>query len=184
MDRNQILQSLENILEYVGDNPKREGLLETPYRIEKSWGELFKGYKIDIPSIFKTFNSDGYDQIVLLKDIELFSMCEHHMLPFIGKAHIAYIPNKRVVGISKLARLMEAFSRRLQIQERLGEQITSTLMEYLQPQGAACIIEAYHLCMRMRGVQKQHSIMVTSSLKGVFLEKQSAREELMALIKG
>ena len=131
----------------------------------------------------KVFDSETYDQIVLLKDVELFSTCEHHMLPFIGKAHIAYIPDGKVLGLSKLARLLEIYARRLQIQERIGEQVTSALMDYLKPKGAACIIEAKHLCMQMRGVEKQHSMMITSSLKGVFLTNESARIELMGLIK-
>jgi len=132
-----------------------------------------------------TFSADGYDQIILLKDIELYSMCEHHMLPFFGKAHVAYIPHpdKKIVGISKLARLVDIYARRLQIQERIGEQVTSALMKYLEPQGAACIIEAVHMCMRMRGVAKQQSIMCTSSLKGAFFTSAGARIELMSLIK-
>jgi len=170
-------------LRYIGEDPTREGLVETPNRIVRSWKELYCGYDQDPKELLTTFDSDGYDQIVLLKDIELYSMCEHHMLPFYGKAHVAYIPDKKVIGISKLARLVDMFARRLQIQERLGEQVTSTLMEMLQPQGAACIIEACHMCMRMRGVAKQQSTMVTSSLKGVFLTKGEARQELMGLIK-
>jgi len=170
-------------LRYIGEDPTREGLVETPNRIVRSWKELYCGYDQDPKELLTTFDSDGYDQIVLLKDIELYSMCEHHMLPFYGKAHVAYIPDKKVIGISKLARLVDMFARRLQIQERLGEQVTSTLMEMSQPQGAACIIEACHMCMRMRGVAKQQSTMVTSSLKGVFLTKGEARQELMGLIK-
>ena len=149
----------------------------------RSYKELFSGYTKDPKEVFTQFDPDGYDQIVLLKDVELYSMCEHHMLPFIGRAHIAYIPNKKVIGISKLARLLEIYSRRLQIQERIGEQITNAIMKYLDAQGAACIIEAQHLCMQMRGVGKQHSTMVTSSLKGVFMGKPEARAELMGLIK-
>ena len=170
-------------IQCIGDNPNREGLLETPKRIINAWVELYAGYKQDPAKLFKTFAADGYDQMVLLKDIEVFSTCEHHMLPFFGKAHVAYIPDKKVIGISKLARLVDIFARRLQIQERLGEQITTTLMQYLKPQGTACIIEATHLCMRMRGCSKQHSIMTTSSLKGVFLDNAAARSELMGLIK-
>ncbi len=166
----------------IGEKPEREGLKDTPRRVVKSWNELYSGYSRTPADILTTFSADGYDQIVLLKDIEMFSMCEHHMLPFFGKAHVAYIPGDKIIGISKLARLVDIFSRRLQIQERIGEQVTSALMTYLQPKGAACIIEAAHMCMRMRGVGKQESTMVTSSLKGVFMEKQAAREELMALI--
>jgi GTP cyclohydrolase IA len=175
--------SVTRILQAIGENPIREGLLETPKRVVKSWDTLYAGYSQKPEDFIKTFDSDGYDEIVLLKDIEIYSMCEHHMLPFIGKAHVAYIPDKKVLGISKLARIVETYARRLQIQERLANQVTDCLMQYLQPKAAACIIEAQHLCMLMRGVQKQNSIMVTSSLKGVFLTNQSAREELMRLIK-
>ena len=179
--------AVTRIIELIGEDPKREGLIETPKRVIKSYKYLFSGYNLNPQDVITTFDSDGYDQIILLKDIELYSMCEHHMLPFIGKAHIAYIPDKKVIGISKLARLMEIYSRRLQIQERLTNQIAESLMLLLRPIGAACIIEAQHLCMRMRGVEKQNSTMLTSSLKGVFIEDSSkwiaAREELMRLIK-
>ncbi len=169
-------------LQYIGENPDRQGLQETPDRVVKSYKHLYSGYQKDPADIMKCFDSETYDQIILLKDVEMFSMCEHHMLPFIGKAHIAYIPNGKVLGISKLARLLEIYSRRLQIQERIGEQITEALMQHLKPLGAACIIEAKHLCMQMRGVEKQHSMMVTSSLKGTFLTDASAKQELMRLI--
>jgi GTP cyclohydrolase IA len=174
---------VQQVLVRIGENPNREGLERTPIRVDKAYNFLFSGYQADPAEVFVTFDSGGADQIVLLKDIELYSMCEHHMLPFTGKAYIAYLPNDRVIGISKLARLLEIYTRRLQIQERIGEQVTSALMQYLDPRGAACIIEASHLCMRMRGVEKQNATMVTSSLKGVFLEDQSARSELMGLIK-
>jgi|TARA_Y100000296_G_C5153920_1_gene247932 GTP cyclohydrolase I len=170
-------------IQAIGDVPNREGLVETPKRVVKSWEELYNGYKQEPKDIFTSFSSDGYNQLVLLKDIEFFSMCEHHMLPFFGKAHIAYIPNTKVVGISKLARLLDIHSRKLQIQERIGEEVTKDIMEHLDARGAACIIEAQHLCMRMRGVGKQHSIMTTSSVKGTFLEDGNARAELMGLIK-
>jgi len=177
----------ENIirqLQYIGEDPNREGLKETPARIVRSWDEIYSGYNKNPKDILTTFTDyNGYDQIVLLKNFEFFSMCEHHMLPFFGKAHVAYIPDKKVIGISKLARLVDIFARRLQIQERIGEQVTTTLMKELQPLGAACIIEASHLCMRMRGVNKQHSIMVTSSIKGAFMTDPTAKEELMQLIK-
>ena len=176
--------AIVRLLEYIGEDPNREGLLDTPRRVIKAYDFLFSGYKQNPQDVITTFDSDGYDQIVLLKDIETYSFCEHHMLPFYGKTHLAYIPNDRVIGISKLARLVEIYSRRLQIQERLGQQIVDALMDHLQPKGAACIIEASHLCMRMRGVEKQHSEMVTSSLRGVFLTQPSARQELMSLIGG
>lgn len=171
------------ILAAIGENVDREGLIDTPKRVVKSWTELYKGYTQDPKDILTTFESEGYDQIVLLKDIELFSMCEHHMLPFYGKAHVAYIPNGKVIGISKLARLLDIYARRLQIQERIGQQVTTALMQYLQPLGAACVIEATHMCMRMRGVEKQNSVMITSSLQGAFKENISTREELFQLIK-
>lgn len=181
--------SILRFFQFIGEDPNREGLIDTPKRVIKSWKELYSGYQTDISQIITTFDEPGnkYDQLILLKNIELFSMCEHHILPFIGKAHIAYIPDGKVIGISKLARIMEVFARRLQIQERLGDQITSVLIDQLRPKGAACIIEAQHLCMRMRGVSKQNSTMITSSLKGIFLEDddrgRSARKELMDLIK-
>ena len=179
--------AVTRLIEYIGEDPSREGLIETPSRVIKAYDFMFSGYKQNPKDIIKTFASDGYDQIVLLKNIEIYSMCEHHILPFWGQAHVAYIPKDRVIGISKLARLVDLFSRRLQIQERIGEQVTSTLMDLMQPVGAACVIEASHLCMRMRGVEKQNSVMTTSSLKGVFLEDsekgRASREELMGLIK-
>jgi len=168
---------------YIGENPKREGLLKTPERVVKSWKELYAGYDKDPKDIMTTFKDGACDEMVVLKDIEMYSMCEHHLLPFFGKVHIAYIPDGKVIGVSKLARLLEIFARRAQIQERIGEQVTGALMEYLQPKGAACIIEATHLCMMARGIQKQNSTMVTSSLKGVFLDKLDVRNELMRLIR-
>lgn len=175
------------LIQFIGDDPNREGLIETPKRVMKSYVELFSGYKQEPKDIFKVFDAAGCNELVLLKNIELYSLCEHHMLPFLGQVHIGYIPDKKVIGISKLARLVEIFARRLQIQERLGEQITDCLMELLEPLGAACIIEAQHLCMRMRGINKQNSIMQTSSLKGLFLEDtdkgRAARQEFMGLIK-
>ena len=174
---------VKDLLKAIGEDPNRDGLIKTPSRIVKSWDELYSGYVVNIPSLFTVFEKDGYESMVILKNIELYSMCEHHMLPFFGKAHIAYIPTEKVVGISKLARLVEAYSRRLQIQERICEQVTSAMMEYLKPEGAACIIEAQHMCMTMRGVSKQNSIMVTSSMKGAFLTNGEVRTELMNLIK-
>jgi GTP cyclohydrolase I len=172
---------IDKIIHKVGDDPLREGLIDTPKRVVKSWSELYSGYGKDPKDILTTFDAAGHDQMVLLKNIELYSMCEHHMLPFFGKAHVAYIPKDKIIGISKLARLVDIYARRLQIQERIGDQIVESLMEHLDPKGAACIIEAQHLCMIMRGIQKQNSIMVTSSLRGAFTSKK-AREELMLRI--
>lgn len=167
----------------IGDDPDREGLRGTPGRVLRSWNELFGGYGRNPSEVLATFESGTYDQIVLLRDIEFYSTCEHHMLPFIGKAHVAYLPDKQIIGISKLARLVDIYARRLQIQERICEQVTHALVENLRPQGAACVIEAQHLCMQMRGVSKQNSIMVTSSMKGIFIEDRSVRGELMGLLK-
>lgn len=176
-------QRVKQLLFDIKEDPDREGLIDTPKRVVKMWDEIYSGYGKNPEDLFTTFEAGTYDQIVLLKDIELYSMCEHHMLPFYGVAHVAYIPNDKVVGISKLARLVDVFAKRLQIQERIGEQVTETLMQYLQPKGAACIIEACHMCMRMRGVNKQNSTMVTSSVKGVFLEDPSAKQELFNLLQ-
>ncbi len=182
--KESIQENIVKIIEFIGEDPNREGLKETPNRIAKAWqNELFVGYNKDVKDLFVTFDTNGYDQIILCRDIEIFSMCEHHMMPFFGVAHVAYIPNERVIGLSKLARLVDIYARRLQIQERLGEQVTRALTKYLQPKGAACIIDAVHMCVRMRGVQKQHSSMVTSSVKGVFFDDARARKELMDLIK-
>ena len=183
-EENNIEDVIIRQLQFIGEDPTREGLLETPGRVIRAWGELFSGYKQDPTKILKSFKDGACDEMVLLRSIEFTSMCEHHMLPFSGKAHIAYIPDGRVVGISKLARLLEVFARRLQIQERLGQQVTETLMKVLKPKGAACVLEAQHLCMTSRGVKKQDSIMVTSSLTGIFRQQSETRQELFQLIKG
>jgi GTP cyclohydrolase I len=183
MNEEQLHALIRTLISEIGDDPEREGLKDTPKRFVRAWQELYCGYWEKPEELLTVFDCGTYDQIVLLKDCEMYSMCEHHMLPFYGKAHVAYIPNKKVIGISKLARLLEIYSRRLQIQERIGEEVTGALMTYLQPKGAACIIEARHLCMCARGVGKQNSIMVTSSMKGAFLNDPSAKQELMTLIK-
>jgi len=175
--------SIVRILEAIGENPDRDGLKETPKRVVRSWLELFSGYRKDPLSVIKTFEGpEKYDEIIYLRDIEMYSTCEHHMLPFYGKAHIAYIPNGKVIGVSKLARLLEIFSRRLQIQERICSQVTGILMDELNALGAACIIEAKHLCIACRGIGKQNSVMGTSSIQGVFRDKAEARAELMTLL--
>lgn len=172
-------------LSQIGENPNRDGLLETPSRVVKLWKDVYGGYDQDPADILKQFDNDGdYDQIVLLRNIEFYSMCEHHMLPFVGTAHVAYIPKDKIVGISKLARLVDIYARRLQVQERLGQQVVNALTTHLDALGAACIIEADHFCIRMRGVGKQHSNMVTSSLVGAFKDNIQTRQELMSLIKG
>lgn len=169
------------LLQYIGEDPQREGLLDTPKRVIKSYKELFSGYKQDAEKVLgTTFDSHGYNQIVILKDIEMYSTCEHHMIPFVGTVSVGYIPGKRVVGLSKLARLVEVFSRRLQIQEKLTEQIADTVMNVLQPQGAMVIVKAKHFCMCARGVNKQNSWMITSAIRGRF-EEAPIRQEFMAL---
>jgi GTP cyclohydrolase I len=176
-------QYVKDMLLSIGEDPQREGLLDTPKRIVKSWDEIYSGYSKKPSDILTVFHEEC-DEMVLLKDIELFSMCEHHILPFYGKAHVAYIPkNNRVIGISKLARLVDIYARRLQIQERIGQQVTQALMDILDPYGSACVIEATHMCMRMRGVGKQNSVMTTSSMRGVFKTDPATREEFMNLIK-
>jgi GTP cyclohydrolase IA len=175
---------IKDILSHIGDNAYREGLRETPARVIKSWKELYSGYDQDPKSVFKTFENEGFDNMVICKDIEFYSMCEHHMLPFFGKAHIGYIPNDKIIGLSKLARLADIFARRLQNQERLTNQIAETLMTNLKPKGVGVILEGKHFCMMSRGVQKQDSSMVTSSLYGIFMDKKSVKEEFLTLIGG
>lgn len=173
--------SIVRLLQYIGENPQREGLLETPARVIKAYDEMFSGYKTDPKSIIKVFEEDSCDEMVLLRNIEFYSVCEHHMLPFFGTAHVAYIPNGKIVGLSKLARLVDIFSRRLQVQERLTTQITETLDELLQPAGSACVMEAQHFCMLCRGVRKQNSSMVTSSLTGAF-RQPAVRAEFFSMV--
>jgi len=173
-------------LQFIGENVERDGLKDTPARIIRSWGELYAGYKMDPDSILSTAfdNEEGYDEMVILRDIEFYSTCEHHALPFYGKVHIAYVPQEKgkVVGISKLARLVECFARRLQIQERLTKQISDSIQRNLNPQGVAVFIEAQHFCMTSRGVKKQGSTMVTSSLLGC-MRLDAARMEFLLLAK-
>jgi GTP cyclohydrolase IA len=173
---------VRSLLLAIGENPDRTGLKETPDRVVKSWAELYSGYGQDPKVILKTFDEGVDNELVVLKDIEWFSSCEHHLLPFYGHAHIGYIPNKgRVVGVSKLARVLDIYSRRLQIQERLGQQVTQALMDVLKPKAAGCILSARHLCMTCRGVGKQNSVMLTSSLRGVFLTEPAARDEFLRM---
>lgn len=185
-DKTEVRQAVETIFKYLGEDKDREGLQGTPDRMIKSWDRLFGGYNMDPKDILTTFEEDAaipHNQIILLKDIEIYSTCEHHFLPFSGRAHVAYIPRKKIVGVSKLARILEIYSRRLQIQERIGNQVSQSLMDLLDAQAAACIIEAKHSCMTCRGVEKQHSVMVTSSLRGTFLSQSDTRIELMNLIR-
>jgi GTP cyclohydrolase I len=173
--------SVTRFLQFIGEDLKRPGIAETPHRVVKSWEEIYKGYKMVPKELFKVFE-EPCDQMVILRNIEFYSMCEHHCLPFFGKVHIAYLPHGgKVVGVSKLARLVDCFSRRLQIQERMTQQIVDAIQENLKPSGAACFVEAQHLCMMARGVEKQNSVMVTSALTGVFKEKDLARVEFLLL---
>lgn len=174
---------LRDLLEYIGEDPDREGLLETPDRIVRSWKHLFSGYNKDPADILTVFDAEGYDQMVLLKEITFYSSCEHHWLPFIGKAHVAYIPDEKIIGISKLARIVEIYARRLQVQERMTEQIADCIVEHLNPLGVGVVVEGQHLCMQARGVEKQHSVMATSALRGVFKNDPGTREEFMRLIR-
>jgi GTP cyclohydrolase I len=167
----------------LGENPDREGLVRTPARVQKAMQCLTKGYQDDPEALLhKALFTVTYDEMVIVKDIEMFSLCEHHMLPFFGKVHVAYIPNGKVIGLSKIPRLIEVFSRRLQIQERLTTQIAETIQKTIEPQGVGVVIEARHLCMMMRGVEKQHSSAVTSSMLGCFRDEQETRTEFLSLI--
>jgi len=175
---------VQEMLVRLGEDPQREGLQLTPERVRKSLEFLTRGYTEDPDTLLKgaLFTVD-YDEMVIVKDIEMFSLCEHHMLPFFGKVHVAYIPNGKVMGLSKVPRLVELFSRRLQIQERLTTQIAETIQKVIEPQGVGVVIEARHLCMMMRGVEKQHSAAVTSSMLGSFRDSQETRSEFLSLIR-
>jgi len=180
----RIADLVREILVQVGENPEREGLLRTPERFEKALRFLTSGYKQDPEKLLNgAMFSVTYDEMVVVKDIEFYSLCEHHMLPFFGRCHVAYIPNKKVVGLSKVARLVNMYARRLQIQERLTSQIAQTISDQLNPQGVGVIVEARHLCMVMRGVEKQRSEAVTSAMLGVFRENKQTRDEFLSLVR-
>ena len=170
-------------LELLGEDPDREGLKRTPQRVASSLAWLTRGYEMNAEQVVGQgiFNAEGATNMVMVRDIELYSLCEHHMLPFFGKAHIAYIPNGKIVGLSKLPRLVEVFARRLQVQERLTEQIAGAIDDTLNPQGVGVVIEAYHLCMMMRGVEKQNSKTITSAVRGLFRSDPRTREEFLSL---
>jgi GTP cyclohydrolase I len=182
MNPDSLAAHVSGILDEIGEDPNREGLLKTPERVGRALRFLTRGYAVDPKSVINgAMFTEDYSEMIVLKDIDFFSLCEHHILPFFGKAHVAYIPTHKIVGISKLARLVEVYARRLQVQERLTTQIANTLMEELDPQGVGVVLQAEHLCMRMRGVEKQNSIVVTSTLLGGFVYHQETPQEFMSL---
>lgn len=182
--KSKMEELVEGMLKEIGENPGREGLLKTPHRVAKAMEFLTSGYKKDIDTVLNgAIFKEKYSEMVIVKDIDFFSMCEHHMLPFFGKAHIAYIPNGKIVGLSKIPRVVEVFARRLQVQERLTRQIADTIFENLQPEGVGVVIEARHMCMMMRGVEKQNSLATTSAMLGVFRDDVKTRQEFLELTK-
>jgi GTP cyclohydrolase IA len=175
---------VREMLSRIGEDPEREGLVATPGRVQRAWEFLSRGYSQSTESLLNNaLFTVQYNEMVIVKDIEMFSMCEHHLLPFFGKVHVAYIPNGKVIGLSKIPRLVDMFARRLQVQERLTTDIADAIVEAIKPQGVGVVIEARHLCMMMRGVEKQHSSAVTSAMRGVFLETKSTREEFLSLLR-
>jgi GTP cyclohydrolase I len=181
--RGSIAANMREVIRELGENPERDGLLRTPERVEKALQYLTSGYTADLDQIVNgaLFDVD-YDEVVVVRDIEFFSMCEHHMLPFFGKIHVAYLPSKKVIGLSKIPRIVDVFARRLQIQERLTQEIAETVQRMIQPKGVAVICEARHFCMMMRGVEKQHSGAITSAMLGAFRENKETRNELLSLL--
>ena len=182
----ELAELVRKQLALIGEDSAREGLLDTPKRVARSLQWLTKGYRTQVKDVIGTgvFRSEGHRNMVMVRDIELYSMCEHHMLPFFGKAHVAYIPDGHIVGLSKIPRIVEVFARRLQVQERLTDQIASALDDAIHPTGVGVVIEAYHLCMMMRGVEKQNSRTITSALRGVFKDDPKTREEFLHLAYG
>ena len=177
-------EHIRSILKALGEDPDREGLKKTPARASEALTFLTRGYRTDPDKVINdALFTEEYEEMIVQKDIDFFSLCEHHLLPFFGKAHVAYIPRHKIVGVSKLARLVDVYARRLQVQERLTNQIATTIMGKLDPMGVAVVIEAEHLCMRMRGVEKQNSLIITSTLLGVFRSRQETRAEFMNLIR-
>jgi GTP cyclohydrolase I len=176
---------VKEMLKRIGEEPEREGLKETPRRVAEAMRWMTRGYRMDPMDLLrKAIFTEKHESMVLVRDIDLYSMCEHHMLPFFGKAHVAYIPNGRIVGLSKIARLVELYARRLQVQERLTDQVADAMQEILEPAGVGVVIDAYHLCMMMRGVEKQHSRTITSAVRGVFRDDPKTRDEFLRLVAG
>lgn len=185
MSNHALETNVRNTLLELGEDPAREGLVKTPERVARALRFLTKGYDEDPKAVINgALFTEDYQEMIVLKDLDFFSMCEHHILPFFGKAYVAYLPTRRIVGISKLARLVEVFARRLQVQERMTTQIANILMEELEPQGVGVVLQAEHLCMRMRGVEKQNSVVVTSAMLGVFRSHQETRQEFMSFVNG
>ncbi|HDT14938.1 MAG TPA: GTP cyclohydrolase I FolE [Firmicutes bacterium] len=183
MDKEKIKKAVSMIIEAIGDDPGREGLLKTPERVADMYGEIFAGINRKPKEVIKIFTEEEHDEMVILKDIPFYSVCEHHLLPFLGKAHIAYIPDKnRLLGLSKLARVVEIFAKRLQLQERLTSRVADTLMETVKPKGVLVVVEAEHLCTTMRGIKKPGSVMVTSAVRGIFRKNETTRKEALELI--
>jgi GTP cyclohydrolase IA len=179
MNREELIRDL---LKSIDPNPGREGLVDTPRRVDKAFDHMFGGYGKNPADVMTTFENEGYNDMILTKDIEFYSTCEHHMLPFFGRAHIAYIPGDKIVGLSKMPRLVDIFSRRLQNQERITTQIAQAMMDHLSPKGVAVVLEAQHLCMMSRGVEKQNSTVTTSSLHGLFKKRPETRAEFLRLL--
>ena len=183
-NKNSIKKITTQLLKEIGEDPTREGLQKTPERVAKAWKFLSQGYRQDIKKIINgAVFKEKYDQMVAVKDIEFYSMCEHHLLPFFGVAHIAYIPNGKIIGLSKIPRVLDMFARRLQVQERMTQEVASMLNETLEPKGVAVIIEAQHMCMQMRGVEKKNSYMSTSEMLGIFREDDKTRKEFLDIVK-
>ena len=179
----KIEEIIKELLTQIGEDPEREGLKRTPARVAKAWDVFTKGYTQDLDEIINNaVFTENYDEMVTIKDIDYFSLCEHHLLPFFGKAHVAYIPDGKLIGLSKVPRIVDMFSRRLQVQERMTENIAKTLNDMLKPKGVAVVIEGEHMCMQMRGVEKQNSYATTSSMKGIFLKDSRTREEFLTII--
>lgn len=174
---------VQEIIKLIGENPEREGLKDTPRRVAKAYKDLFEGYNQDPRDILTVFDDEKYDEMIVVKDIEFYSFCEHHMLPFFGKAHVGYVPNGKIVGLSKIPRIVDIFAKRLQNQERLTQQIAASIKEMLDPKGVGVVLEAQHLCMMSRGVQKQGSSATTSAMLGLFKERDNTRAEFLSLIK-